>query len=1079
MKRKREGLEIKDFSGGLLTNAPLINSDLSHSPNCLNVYAEGVALRKREGTTTLNSTTVAGNPNGNGILNWVLNASQQYIMALFGNSLKQMSLSGSSWDGTFVTVSPHSADGIQLTDSIMHSVIYNGNLIMTTEARNKPQVLTKTASSYISVDSGGVGTAPQAKYLQVWKNHLWMLNLGGGGLLTEDCASISSWTDSDTGTGASTQETFQGNDTFRFRAGTNSGDDAKRLKDAGDFTGDITVELRTYFDTLSTVSSGDYASFDISNGVVKFEARFSDDGLEVNDGTTWNEIGVNTVSEDSWNVWKFHITAGTSTGARVDVYKNSSPIGLQFTCANAVTASDGQVTLFAKAGGTSTRADWYMDYVYINSVSSRLDYVTNGSFENFTGDSPDNWSVFPTQPLVHVKFNDNAATSVVVNDGVESTDGALYALNTTIDTSTIDSSGKITNTFDFNSASTHHIRLNSTTVTSMKNDLVGTFTFWLNADSTDGKEIMSASHATGPETRFSIRMKDTGGGLFLVEAVDSAQVTILNLVTAALIDVDSWSHWALVQNGTTMSIYKNASSVSFSGTTGGHWLATVGSGTMDQVSIGARRWSNTTDGGWDGQIDDFRYYSSALTSTEIAAIYAESNGTEGAPATTSEGTIIKHLTKSLEVNTTSSYMVVTQSLASGVELAGSASIIGAWVNATNLLTYKLVVNDGSSDFSSGVLTANGTWQYQTLSFTPASATTSVRVSLITTSPGTAYFDQVSVVLDSSAAANDLADRLQRTAIGTYNDFSGTDSGNNDITTPGDAGLTGSGILNDKLYVFKKWSIHRITYTASTPLLDIKQAKATVGTASPRSIKNIDIPGRGEVLIFLGTDRRIYIFDGYETIPISDHVSVNNGLSSVYMKNINAQALDKVFAVVHSNLSWYEIFVPISSTTVPDYSIVIDLSRPSSIETIAFWPNDNRNFLSGDVSDNGAGQRVVYVQGNTNGQASLLISSNSDAGTAINSYWHSFKLGSSVILGKMDEIEVVTDSVASSTPTFGWRMDWESSYTTKTLSASSYSHNFNPNRIDNLAQFEIIDNSSNPSFKLWSIGLYERVIGLGK
>jgi hypothetical protein len=266
----------------------------------------------------------------------------------------------------------------------------------------------------------------------------------------------------------------------------------------------------------------------------------------------------------------------------------------------------------------------------------------------------------------------------------------------------------------------------------------------------------------------------------------------------------------------------------------------------------------------------------------------------------------------------------------------------------------------------------------------------------------------------------------------------------------------------------------VTYTGSTPLVDIKQAKTTVGTASPRSIKNIDIPGRGEAAVFLGTDRKIYIFDGYETISISDDISINNGISSVYMQNINTQALDAVWAVVHSQLSWYELFVPLGSSTKPDFSIIVDFSKPQ----VAFWPNSNRNFQSGDISDNGLGQRVVYVQGNSNGVISLLGSSTSDNGTAINAYWTSFKVGSPVLLGRIDELEVQTDSTAVS-PVFDWRMDWETAWTSKTLSASSYSHNFNPGRIDNLAQFRITSNSTAPAFKLWSIGLYERILGGGK
>jgi len=135
-----------------------------------------------------------------------------------------------------------------------------------------------------------------------------------------------------------------------------------------------------------------------------------------------------------------------------------------------------------------------------------------------------------------------------------------------------------------------------------------------------------------------------------------------------------------------------------------------------------------------------------------------------------------------------------------------------------------------------------------------------------------------------------------------------------------------------MYVTKAWSIHRLSYTQSLPLVDIKQVKQTVGTKSPRSIKNIDVPGQGELVIFLGSDRRLYLFDGVTSISLSDEMTTDNGLSSIYFNAINANALDKVFAVVHQDLNWYELFVPISGNSTPTVSIVYDYVLKS------FWPS---------------------------------------------------------------------------------------------------------------------------------------------
>ncbi|MEK6881407.1 MAG: hypothetical protein AABY22_17420, partial [Nanoarchaeota archaeon] len=367
----------------------------------------------------------------------------------------------------------------------------------------------------------------------------------------------------------------------------------------------------------------------------------------------------------------------------------------------------------------------------------------------------------------------------------------------------------------------------------------------------------------------------------------------------------------------------------------------------------------------------------------------------------------------------------------------------------------------------------GDWEYSYFPFTTASSATNITVNLGLVSSNTFYADSFAVIkAGTSVFSTDLSDRIQRTAIGFYNDFTGTDSGYNDIITPGDIGLTGSFILNDRMYVTKAWSIHRLSYTASFPLILIQQVKKTVGTKSPRTIKNVDIVNAYEMIIFLGSDRRLYLFDGITPTSLSDEMTVNNGYSSVYFDNINLAALDKCWAVVHQDLNWYELFVCIGTATTPNYSIVYDYVLKS------FWPMDNRNFLSGDIGDDGAGRRRIYALTSTSGKIELLNSGTSDDGTAINSYWTSIRLGISPQLMRMDELEIETAAVTAN-PIFSWRADWETSYVTTTMASGLNNHLFSPGRLDNLIQFKIADNSTTASFNLWAINMSERPIGVGK
>ncbi len=1073
MKSKRTPLNVSDFSGGLNTEPPQTDVDSKYSPDCLNVYAEGKALRKRFGTTKINISSTG--TLGNGIYNWVLSASQQYLIGLFDSTLKQMSVSGTSWSGTWATVSADSAAGTPFSSGIMGFVTYQGTLIMTNENQDKPQRITATDTSYKNIDFGGTGVAPFGKYSQIWKEHVWLLNIKSGGQLTEDCLSLTSWTTVDVSTGVSTTASFGGLTTFRFHGGAGAGSDAHIKRNVGTVSSSYSAEIKTYFASLSNVTGGDYAWMDIYNGNIRFRTRWSQDGLEVlTGGTVWNQIGVGLVSTGAWITWKFLVTANTATAAVVSVLQNGAPAGIQFSVANVVATSNGQIDITAAAGGSSSRSDWYMDYLYINPIVAKIDYITNGSYESaFVGGLPPNWVFYPTQSFLEYKLNDNAGNSTITDNGTGANNGGMYSSNTTINTSAVSVAGKIGQAISFTSASSHNIQMASATITTIATDIVGGISLWIKPNSAAGY-IFSISRATGQSN--VLYLSNNGAGLngeIIKDNITKWQFTTNNVVSDG-----SWNHIVLSQNGVTPVVYVNNSvlSTSFVNVTDiTAWIASMG--TVDTGRIGT---SSFGAGGntnyFNGVIDDVRYYRTALSSFDVATLYAEGNGTEGFPLITqnTNTAFIKLGTASLQVANSSNYVVQSQTLTSGTAIAGVPSYIGSWFYVTNGQTYKFRVNDGTNNFDSAIFTGNGTFQYQTFSFTPGSDATAVNAQVVSLSSGTMYVDQTSLITSAVGITQDFSDRLQRSVSGTYDTWTGGDSGSNDITTPQDVGLTGSFILQDRMYVTKAWNIYRITYTGSIPLLDIKQARSVVGSKSSRAIKNIDLPGVGEVVIFLGTDRNLYLFDGFASSNLTDMVQLNNNMASVYMNNINTQAFDKIFAVNHSNLGWYEIFLPIGNSTVPNFSLVYNY------KTKAFWPFDNRNFLSGNVSDDGSGERVVIVAGASDGNIYEINSDKgtSDAGTAINAYWNSFKLGEDYILAKQDEVRIATDSVTA-TPYIKWRTNYETSYVSKTLSANTNSYVYDPTREGNLFQFQIGDYSTGAIWKFWHVKVLEKGLGIGQ
>lgn len=315
------------------------------------------------------------------------------------------------------------------------------------------------------------------------------------------------------------------------------------------------------------------------------------------------------------------------------------------------------------------------------------------------------------------------------------------------------------------------------------------------------------------------------------------------------------------------------------------------------------------------------------------------------------------------------------------------------------------------------------------------------------------------------------DQVVHSAVNSYNNFTGSTYGANNLLTENDIGCTGWFILNGRMYVTKAFSIHRFTYTGSpSPLVEIRPMKSVIGTRSPRTIKNVSTPD-GEIVLMLGSNRKLYSCDGQDVYEQSEKFDPPSAAASLCMQSINANSLSKCFAVVHEDINMYELVVCVGTKTVPDTSIWYNYL------TKAFWPMTNRNFLYGNISDNAAGKRVNYVQG-TNGKIYLVNSGSNDDGSSINAYWVSEKVGMPTVLNRIDEIEVQTDIMAAN-PTFKWRADWETNWISVTMNSGTNSNNFSPNRIDNLIQFSIVNNSSTEILKMWNILVSERVVGGGK
>lgn len=181
----------------------------------------------------------------------------------------------------------------------------------------------------------------------------------------EDCSDISDWTDSDIGTGVSSQTTFDSKSCFKFDTGASTGDKAERYCDVGSFGNYVRCELSLNHDALGTMANGDSVRLSVQKAGVQLNVLFATDGLFIYDGATWNEVGTNLVQEDAWQTWIFACDFSTPAASNCDVYLNGDLKESSVDCSQTGSYTEGKV-LVSQNGQTTANRISYLDYIKLS-----------------------------------------------------------------------------------------------------------------------------------------------------------------------------------------------------------------------------------------------------------------------------------------------------------------------------------------------------------------------------------------------------------------------------------------------------------------------------------------------------------------------------------------------------------------------------------------------------------------------------------------------------------------------------------------------------------------------------------------
>jgi len=204
--------------------------------------------------------------------------------------------------------------------------------------------------------------------------------------------------------------------------------------------------------------------------------------------------------------------------------------------------------------------------------------------------------------------------------------------------------------------------------------------------------------------------------------------------------------------------------------------------------------------------------------------------------------------------------------------------------------------------------------------------------------------------------------------GAYADF---------FTLPGgrDDSMTGWFILNGRLYATTKTAIHRISFIGGAAVFDDKEVVSTTG-AVPRTARVIVTNDFGEVCLFLGYDKNLYLFDGSVVRVVSEKFRYANNETPIALDLLDDTYIEESHAVYDTIRQVYRLCITKKGETLNNYALNIDA------RTLAYYPFDNMTFLSSEIARDNVGRRYLIGANYAGHLMKMFINSNHDDGEVI-------------------------------------------------------------------------------------------------
>ena len=191
-------------------------------------------------------------------------------------------------------------------------------------------------------------------------------------------------------------------------------------------------------------------------------------------------------------------------------------------------------------------------------------------------------------------------------------------------------------------------------------------------------------------------------------------------------------------------------------------------------------------------------------------------------------------------------------------------------------------------------------------------------------------------------------------------------------------ITGGTSYNTRAYIFTKYTTHQVSQVGGNPDFSVRQIKDW--GAVPHTIEKVTYGDLGEVIICLGYDKRVRIFDGSDERIISTPAEQNNNLTPLYFENINGAQITRCHAEVDTQKQLYKLWVVMSPSTEVTHCFNLNL------RTGAWFPYTADTIQSATMAL--SNNTRVLLQVAQAGRVSIVDSGNTDNGVAIDEVYDS-------------------------------------------------------------------------------------------